>query len=79
MNNVMSIKQKLLDRMAELDYATMNLMDLFTCINMLRSLADMPERSYVDLLTDAVGRMGCANHTYTEEVGLGNVIGVGGE
>ena len=76
MNDVMSIKQKLLDRMAELDYANMNLMDLSACINMLRSLADMPEKSYMDTLAEVVGKMGSKP---TEGFGTGYAIGIGGE
>ena len=77
MNDVMSIKQKLLDRMAELDYTNMNLMDLATCINMLRSIADMPEKSYMDTLAEVVGKMGGSKPA--EGFGTGYAIGMGGE
>ena len=77
MNDVMSIKQKLLDRMAELDYTNMNLMDLSACINMLRSLAEMPEKSYVDSLMEVVGKMGGCKSS--EAFGTGYAIGLGGE
>lgn len=75
MNNVTNIKQKLLDRMATLEYDKMNLADLMMCVNMLRSLADMPEKSYMDTLSDMLKATATSKPESNLAQGIGCAIG----
>lgn len=73
MANIIDVKQKMLDRLMAMDLSNVTIFELGQYVGVLRALADINERPYMDTLTEMM-----ANISKPKEpipAGIGYAIG----
>jgi len=57
MATVSDVKQKMLDRLMEMDLSTVSVFEIGQYVGVLRALADINEKPYMDTLTEMMANL----------------------
>ena len=75
MANITSVKQKILDRLMEMDMSNVSIFELGQYVGVLRTLADINEKPYIDTLSEMMASL----NKPKEQSPLGIGYALGGE
>lgn len=73
MANVTEVKQKILDRLMEMDMSNASIFELGQYVGVLRTLADINEKPYMDTLSEMMASLGKSKDQ--EPIGIGYALG----
>lgn len=75
MANITGVKQKILDRLMEMDMSNVSIFELGQYVGVLRALADINEKPYLDTFTEMMASF----NKPKEQKPLDNGYALGGE
>lgn len=75
MANITDVKQKIIDRLMEMDMSNVSIFELGQYVGVLRALADINEKPYMDTLTEMLANI----NKPAEPVPFGIGYAMGGE
>ena len=75
MANIIDVKQKMLDRLMEMDLSNVSVFEIGQHVGVLRALADINEKPYMDTLSEMMSNISKPK----EQMPLGIGCAIGGE
>ena len=75
MATISDVKQKMLDRLMEMDISNVSVFEIGQYVGVLRALADINEKPYMDTLTEMMANLSKPK----EQAALGVGYAIGGE
>lgn len=75
MVTISDVKQKMLDRLMEMDMSNVSVFEIGQYVGVLRALADINEKPYMDTLTEMMANLSKPN----DQAALGIGYAIGGE
>ncbi len=73
MANIPDVKQKLLNRLMEMDLSNVSIFELGQYVGVLKALSDINEKPYMDTLTEMMANIGKPKET--SPLGIGYTLG----
>ena len=69
MTNITAVKQKLLDRLMEMDLSNVSIFELGQYVGVLRALADINEKPYMDTISEMMASLNKSKDFVPHDIG----------